>query len=81
MRLAVSHVVTVIAALTLSCDTNTITQKPRKNTFVANENPLYLNEVFLKSKRFKKISTLKQGIIGYIMFNKTVCWFVIVAFL
>ena len=57
--------------------------QPHKNTFVATENPWYLNEVYLKSKNIpfhvniQEISTLKSG---YIIFNKTVCWYVIVAF-
>ena len=39
MRLTLNYIVTVVAALTPSCDTNTIIQKPRKNTFVATKNP------------------------------------------
>ena len=39
MRLTLNYTVTVIAALTTSCDTNTIIQKPHKNTFVATKNP------------------------------------------
>ena len=37
MRLTLNYIVTVIAALTLSCDTNPITQKSHKNTFIATE--------------------------------------------
>ena len=33
------YIATVIAALTLSCHANTITQKPHNNAFVATKNP------------------------------------------
>ena len=39
MRLTLNYIVTVIAALTLSGDPNTITQKPDNNTFVTTESP------------------------------------------
>ena len=38
MRLTLNYIATVTATA-LSCDLNTITQKPPKNTFVATENP------------------------------------------
>ena len=44
MRLTLNYIETVIAALTLSCDTNTVTKKPCKNTFVATENPYLISE-------------------------------------
>ena len=50
MTLTLNYIVTVIAVLALSCDTNTITQKPYRNTSAATKNSQYLIEVFLASK-------------------------------
>ena len=83
MRLTLNYIVIVNAALTLSCYTNNINKKSLRIYLLQLKIHNIWMKFFWNQKNFhldiKKVSTLKQ-VIGYIIFNKTVCWYVIVDF-
>ena len=73
MRLTLNYIVTVISAFTHSCDTNPLFHlQLRQNTFVAT----------LKSKTFpfRHKRNFNPKVIVYIIFHKSVCRYVIIAF-